>query len=188
MGLKFKYEIPTFSLVRPFLKRGEVSRNFRPEAEILEIFSIEVAPKKFPIFLMSINVSHSEPYLVWWWSGMLPLSLFRLLLLVTLHYKQHNVQYWQHCIWKLSHCQNTTHLTSWKYVFIDWRETKSFQISVMLQLSNLEDQKILKHFIALCNKRKPWIRLSSIVRKLILLYGLWAINYCSGVASFSNPP
>ena len=41
-----RYEIPTFSSVGPFFEEGgRGSRKFRPEAEILGIFSIEVAPK-----------------------------------------------------------------------------------------------------------------------------------------------
>ena len=44
--ITIRYEIPTFSSVGPFFEEGgEGSRKFRPEAEILGIFSIEVAPK-----------------------------------------------------------------------------------------------------------------------------------------------
>ena len=43
--IPIRYEIPTFSLVGPFFEEGgRGSRKFRPEAEILGIFSIEVAP------------------------------------------------------------------------------------------------------------------------------------------------
>ena len=46
--ITIRYEIPTFSSVGPFFKEGgRGSRKFRPEAEILGIFSIEVAPKDF---------------------------------------------------------------------------------------------------------------------------------------------
>ena len=41
--ISIRYEIPTFSSVRPFSKRGR-GRKFQPEDEILGIFSIEVAP------------------------------------------------------------------------------------------------------------------------------------------------
>ena len=45
--ITIRYEIPTFSSVGPFFEEGggRGSRKFRPEAEILGIFSIEVAPK-----------------------------------------------------------------------------------------------------------------------------------------------
>ena len=43
--ITIRYEIPTFPSVGPFFEEGgEGSRKFRPEAEILGIFSIEVAP------------------------------------------------------------------------------------------------------------------------------------------------
>ena len=43
--ITIRYEIPTFSSVGPFSKRGgRGSRKFWPEAEILGFFSIEVAP------------------------------------------------------------------------------------------------------------------------------------------------
>ena len=44
--ITIRYEIPMFSSVGPFFEeRGRGSRKFQPEAEILVIFSIEVAPK-----------------------------------------------------------------------------------------------------------------------------------------------
>ena len=55
-GLKFwkkqtlftiRYEIPTFSSAGPFFEKK--SRKFQPEAEILEIFSIEVVPNLNPL-------------------------------------------------------------------------------------------------------------------------------------------
>ena len=44
--ITIRYEIPTFSSVGPFFEEGGGggSRKFRPEAEILGIFSIEAAP------------------------------------------------------------------------------------------------------------------------------------------------
>ena len=43
--ITIRYEIPTFSSVGPFFEEGgEGSIKFWPEAEILGIFSIEVAP------------------------------------------------------------------------------------------------------------------------------------------------
>ena len=44
--ITIRYEIPTFSSVGPFFEEGgrRGSRKFRPEAEILGIFSNEVAP------------------------------------------------------------------------------------------------------------------------------------------------
>ena len=57
-GLKFwkkqtlftiRYEIPTFSSVGPFFEEGGGDLIFRPEAEILGIFSIEVAPNLNPL-------------------------------------------------------------------------------------------------------------------------------------------
>ena len=43
--ITIRYEIPTFSSVGPFFEEGGGgSRKFRPEAEILGIFSFEVAP------------------------------------------------------------------------------------------------------------------------------------------------
>ena len=41
--ITIRYEIQMFSSVRPFFEEG--GGKFRPEAEILGIFSIEVAPK-----------------------------------------------------------------------------------------------------------------------------------------------
>ena len=41
--ITIRYEIPSFLSVGPFFKEGG-SRKFRPEAKILGIFSIEVAP------------------------------------------------------------------------------------------------------------------------------------------------
>ena len=44
--ITIRYKIPTFSSVGPFYEEGgRGSRKFRPEAEILGIFSMEVAPK-----------------------------------------------------------------------------------------------------------------------------------------------
>ena len=43
--ITLRYKIPSFSSVGPFFEEGRGSRKFRPEAEILGIFSIEVAPK-----------------------------------------------------------------------------------------------------------------------------------------------
>ena len=46
--ITIRYEIPTFSSVGPFFEEGgRGSRKFRPEAEILGIFSIEVTPYMF---------------------------------------------------------------------------------------------------------------------------------------------
>ena len=43
--ITIRYEMPTFSSVGPFFEEGgRGSRKFWPEAEILEIFSIEVTP------------------------------------------------------------------------------------------------------------------------------------------------
>ena len=44
--ITIRYEILTFSTVGPFFEEGRGSRKFRPEAEILGIFSIEVAPNR----------------------------------------------------------------------------------------------------------------------------------------------
>ena len=44
--ITIRYEIPSFSSVGPFFQEGRRSRKFRPEAEILVIFSIDVALKK----------------------------------------------------------------------------------------------------------------------------------------------
>ena len=53
------YEIPTFSLVGTFFKEGgRGSRKFRPEAEILGIFSIEVAP--YAIYVFAVDDGHSS--------------------------------------------------------------------------------------------------------------------------------
>ena len=41
--ITIRYEIPSFSSVGPFFEEGRGSRKFRPEAEILGIFSFEVA-------------------------------------------------------------------------------------------------------------------------------------------------
>ena len=42
--ITIRYEIPSFLSVGPFFEEGRGSRKFRPEAEILGIFSFEVAP------------------------------------------------------------------------------------------------------------------------------------------------
>ena len=48
--ITIRYEILTFSSVGPFFEGGgRGSRKFRPEAEILGIFSIEVAPNLNPL-------------------------------------------------------------------------------------------------------------------------------------------
>ena len=54
--ITIRYEIPTFSSVGPFFKEGgRGSRKFRQEAEIFEIFSIEVAPKVFVNFSFALS-------------------------------------------------------------------------------------------------------------------------------------
>ena len=48
--ITIRYKIPTFSLIGPFFEEGgRGSRKFWQEAEILGIFSIEVAPKLFSV-------------------------------------------------------------------------------------------------------------------------------------------
>ena len=58
--ITIRYKIPTFSSVGPFFKEGgRGSRKFRPEAEILVIFSIEVAP-----YILDMRSEIRRPYLI----------------------------------------------------------------------------------------------------------------------------
>ena len=52
--ITIRYEIPTFSSVGPFFEEGGGggARKFRPEAEILGIFSNEVAPYRVKFFVL----------------------------------------------------------------------------------------------------------------------------------------
>ena len=53
--ITIRYKIPSFSSVGPFFEEGRGSRKFRPEAEILGIFSIEVAPYRNGYFSKQQN-------------------------------------------------------------------------------------------------------------------------------------
>ena len=65
--ITIRYEIPTFSSVWPFLKRGRGSKKIWPEAEILGIFSMDLAPKFVDemsnVFYLLANFNSLIPYL-----------------------------------------------------------------------------------------------------------------------------
>ena len=60
--ITIRYKIPTFSSVEPFFKEGgRRLKKFQQEAEILEIFSIEVAIKDKSIFASKIYRPFNSP-------------------------------------------------------------------------------------------------------------------------------
>ena len=63
--ITIRYKIPTFSSVGPFLEGGlRGSRKFRPDAEILGIFSIEVTPYQIVFVTIKDLYIGAELYLL----------------------------------------------------------------------------------------------------------------------------